>query len=1056
MQLGTLFVKRPVMTSMVYLGLILFGLLSWIRLPQELFPNISVPQLLIITKYPNAAPEEIENLITKPIEEAVGTVPNLKRVRSVSKEGLSAVKLEFGWGTDMGFAHLAAREKLDRMKDRLPQEAEEAIIKRVNPFTHPMLIISVTGKLDLATMTKLSKDIVKKKLEKTDGVAAVTISGGQEREILVEVDRGRLEASNVSLPMVVDALKNANYDYPAGVTQGKVVEYLVRTHGRFTKIDDIGRTIVVVENPEIDPVYKWKKRDEKDHRAAPMEQRLLSLSDLAEIKESLQEKTSYSRYAGQENIAISIQKQAEANTVQVSKSVRAAMNELKGSLPSDFKMEVIYDESTYIVAALSNMRNNILIGGILAFAVLFAFLGSARDAIFTGLSIPIAMLFTLILMSVSGFSINMLTLAGIALSVGSMSDSSICVAENIARLHKEEKKSLLDSAVQGADEMVTPMISSMLTNIVVFLPLLFVSGIAQQLFQGLFVVTIFTNIASLFVSLSFIPRMAAYEWSVPGFKNRPPWLDKIMISDEKLEGLYGTYRKALNFVLDHPKTVLEIVLFVTALSALMIAWTPKMFMPKMDQGQFMIQLNMPIGTRLDVTNLVAQKVEGVLSNIKGTKVSVNVGSAQEDEDVDALQSHQAQVAVAVDLKKGFSTNEVIEKFKLIIKRENLEGGQLVYILQDSPLRAALAGGAPVEVEIKGPDLAILKMLSDDIRKEFEKEEFLYGVQSTFALPSRETQVEVDKDRAATFQLSVADIAKSALIAIRGVVATEFKEGGDDIDIRVRLRKADRENNEGIRRLALRSPRGQMVPLEDVARIMPGTGASEVRHLDQQRSCIITAEVSGVSTGKALTMVSKILKKYRGHKDVTMELGGESRRMAESFSSLKYTFVLALILIYMIMASQFESLMQPLIIMVTVPLSVIGVTVTLFVSNTPLSSVAGLGVVILAGIVVNNGIVLIDYVNSLIANGKDVRTAIIEGSVARLRPILMTMSTAVLGAAPLAMGLGQGDELAQPLAIVTFGGLLISTLLTVFIIPLLFYKIAQYQASRPQMKKAVTR
>lgn len=1054
MQLGTLFVKRPVMTSMVYLGLILFGLLSWIKLPQELFPNISVPQLLILTKYPNAAPEEIENLITKPIEEAVGTVPNLKRIRSVSKEGLSAVKLEFGWGTDMGFAHLAAREKLDRMKDRLPQEAEEAIIKRVNPFTHPMLIISVTGKLELATMTKLSKDIVKKKFEKADGVAAVTISGGQEREILVEVDRGRLEASNVSLPMVVDALKNANYDYPAGVTQGKVVEYLVRTHGRFTKIEDIGRTIVVVENPEFDPVYKWKRREDKDHGAAPNEQRLIALSDLAEIKESLQEKTSYSRYAGQENIAISIQKQAEANTVEVSKAVRAAMNELKGSLPADFKMEVIYDESTYIVAALSNMRNNILIGGLLAFAVLFAFLGSARYAIFTGLSIPIAMLFTLILMSLSGFSINMLTLAGIALSVGSMSDSSICVAENIARLHKEEKKSLMDSAIQGADEMVTPMISSMLTNVVVFLPLLFVSGIAQQLFQGLFIVTIFTNIASLFVSLSFIPRMAAYDWVVPGFKNRPPWLDKIMISEERLQGLYGNYRKALNFVLDHPKTTAEIVVFVLALSVLMIAWTPKLFMPKMDQGQFMIQLNMPIGTRLDVTNLVAQKVEGVLSNIKGTKVSVNVGSAQEDEDVDALQSHQAQVAVAVDLKKGFSTNEVIEKFKLIIKRENLEGGQLTYILQDSPLRAALAGGAPVEVEIKGPDLQILKMISDDIVKDFQKENFLFSVQSTFALPSRETQVEVDKDRAASYQLSVADIAKSALIAIRGVVATEFKEGGDDIDIRVRLRKVDRESTDSVRRLALRSPRGQMVPLEDVARIMSGTGASEIRHLDQQRSCIITAEVSGVSTGKALAQVSKILKKHRSHREVTMDLGGESRRMAESFSSLKYTFVLALILIYMIMASQFESLVQPLIIMMTVPLSVIGVAVTLFVTNTPLSSVAGLGVVILAGIVVNNGIVLIDYVNSLIASGKDLRTAIIEGSIARLRPILMTMSTAILGAAPLAMGLGQGDELAQPLAIVTFGGLLISTMLTVFIIPLLFYKIGQYQARKPSMKKAV--
>ena len=337
---------------------------------------------------------------------------------------------------------------------------------------------------------------------------------------------------------------------------------------------------------------------------------------------------------------------------------------------------------------------------------------------------------------------------------------------------------------------------------------------------------------------------------------------------------------------------------------------------------------------------------------------------------------------------------------------------------------------------------------DEMMKEFGKEKFLYGIQTTFALPSRETKVVVDKDRAATFQLSVADIAKTALIAIKGMEATEFKKNGDDIPIRVRLRKADRENNESIRLLALRSPiRGMMVPLEHVAKVTPGSGASEIRHLDQQRACSVTAEISGASSADAFSAVAAIVKKYRGDKDYTIELGGESKRMAESFASLKYTFALAILLIYMIMAAQFESLMQPMIIMTTVPLSVIGVAVTLFISNTPLSSVAVLGVVILAGIVVNNGIVLIDHINGLIAEGTQMRTAVIEGCIDRLRPILMTCATTILGVSPLAMGIGKGDELAQPLAVVTFGGLFISTGLTLFIIPLIYYQLARWQNRR---------
>jgi HAE1 family hydrophobic/amphiphilic exporter-1 len=1053
--LGALFVKRPVMTTMVFMGLIVFGILAWLQIPQELFPNISVPQLQIITKYPNAAPEEIENLITKVIEEGVGTVPNLRRVRSISKEGISAVTLEFRWGTDMGFAHLAAREKLDRLKDRLPQEAEEPIIKRVNPFSHPVLMISVTGGLALPVMTELCEDIVKKKLEKTDGVASVTISGGQKREILVEVDRGRLDASRVSLPMIVDALKNANFDYPAGSTQGKVVEYLVRTHGRFTKVSDIGKTIVQVQNPELDPVYKWKKTgDDRDHMGAGEEQRLIPLENLATIKESLQDKTSFSRYNGKENISIAIQKQADANTVEVSKGVRDALNELRASLPADFKMDVIYDESGYISEALSTMRNNIVIGGLLAFFVLFFFLGDLRDALFAGLAIPVAILMTILMIYACGFSMNMLTLAGMALSVGSMSDFSICITDNITRHHKQFGKPLIGAAIDGTNEMMVSMFTSMLSNIVVFLPLMFVSGIAQQLFQGLVIVTIFTHFTAFLVSVTFIPRMAAYPLKISFVQNPPAWLTRMVLTKDKQNKLLDKYARLLGRVLDHPRVVGEIVVAVLVLSIVTLVLTPKVFMPKMDQGQFIVQLNMPIGTRLEITDEVARKLEIILGGFKNVNTALTVGSAQEDEEIEALQPNQARLAVTVDLSKSMTTNEVIEKFKTLAQRENLEGGHLTYLLQDSPLRSALAGGAPIEVEVKGQDLTRLKYLSDELTKKLEEDPYFYGVQTTFSLPSKETQVIVDKDRAAAYQLSVLDIARTSLIAIKGMVATKFKDGADDIDIRVRLREADRSNNESVRQLALRSPRGLMVSLNDVAQILPGTGASEIRHLDQQRAFIVTAEVTGASASKAIARARKLLKEYRVFRDYSLELGGESRRIAESFSSLKYTFVLAILLIYMIMAAQFESVIQPLIIMTTVPLSVIGVAVALFATNMPLSSVAALGVVILAGIVVNNGIVLIDCINNLVVAGMPVRQAIIEGSLGRVRPILMTMFTAVLGSLPLAIGLGKGDELAQPLAIVTFGGLFVSTLLTLLLIPLLYFLLSKWQAKRPKPPAAV--
>lgn len=1038
MKIGSIFVKRPVMTSMVFLGITLFGFLCWARLPQELFPNISVPQLIVLTNYANAAPEEIENLITKPVEEAVGTVPNLKRITSISKEGLSAVKLEFSWGTDMGFAHLGVREKLDRMKDRLPPEAQESIIKEVNPFSKPILVISMTGTLDLADMTDLAKDVIKKKLEKTDGVGAVIISGGQEREILVEVDRGRLEASKISLPMVVDALKNSNYDYPAGVTQGRVVEYILRTNGRFENVSEIAQTIVHVERPEIDPVYKWKKKDTGGQTG---EQRLIPLSSLVtRIETTLKDKTSYSRFNGKQNISISIQKQADANTVQVSKNVARSLQELKLSLPESLGLNIIYDESEYIIASLRNMRNNVLVGGALAFFILLIFLGQIRDSVNVGIAIPVSIFMTLIIMFFGGITVNILTLAGLALAVGTLSDAAIVVTENIERHRRQFQKSFFDAAIDGSNEVVGSMISASLTNVVVFFPLLFISGVAQKLFQDLFLVTMFTTAAGLFVSLTLIPRMSAYQWKIPF--NEKKLLSRITLKEEQLKKINIKYANALVYAIKHPGLVVQLIGFVVLMAIVLLIWTPKTFMPQMDQGQFLVKLNMPIGTRLEITNGIAHRLENILLGIDGVNVMVNAGSAEDDEDIEALDSHEAQFVVTLDAASRFSTNQVLERFKTYAEKEDLEGGDLEYILQDSPLRSALAGGAPITVEIKGPEFDQLKIISEELKRKFEQDPSLYGIKTTFAIPSEETQVIVDKDRAASYEMSVADIAKTALIAVRGFVATKFKEGGKETDIRVRLQKKDRNDRDSIRHLALRSPRGTMVPLDNVAQIQSGHGTSEIRHLDQQRAVVVTAQVGKGTVDSAAKRVEKIISVYRNNKDYTVSLGGETQSMAESFSSLKYTLILAVLLIYMIMAAEFESIIQPLIIMVTVPFSFIGIVFTLFITNTPLSSVVVLGVLILAGLVVNNAIVMIDHMNGLIQKGMPLGEAVIKGSVDRFRPILVTSLTTILAVLPLAVGLGKGDDLAQPLAVVTFGGMFLSTLLTLFVVPLLYYQIAK--------------
>lgn len=1093
MKLISLAVSRPVTTAMFYSAVVLLGMIALIVLPRELFPTITFPELLIVTRYGAAAPEEIENIITKVIEEQAGTVPNLRRVRSISREGLSVVILEFNWGTDMGLAHLAVREKIDLIKDRLPNEAEEPIIQRYNPFAQPMMILSISGNMPLTDLTQIANDVIKKRLQKLDGVASATISGGQMREILAEVDLGKMQSSNISISGIVDSLKTTNVNYPAGTTQGKFYEYLVRTIGEFKNVSDIGKTVVAVDIPRESPEFIFRSQSQKKGAETfqPRAQRLIPLGTLAEIKDAFKETESYSRYNSKSNVSVAIQKQFDANTIKTASRVVKALKELSLSLPKEMNVEIVYDESQFIQSSLEAVILSAVTGAILAFFVLLFFLRNLQDALIVTMSLPISTLIFFIFLYFTNRTINVIGLAGLSLAIGSITDNAICVLDNIDKFRKRIQDPK-EASVQAASEVAAPQIASMLTNVVVFIPLLFAKGLAQQLFKDLFYAAVITNIAALGVALTLVPRITAYPFKWDQWKMKKPkekdkiWEDEDVIigvsgrlqstvsnsqlpapnpqlpdtihknifvrlwrsllqglTDERSEKMHSFYRQILVWSLSNRKKVIRWVFALFSISFVILYFLPKIFMPLVDQGQFLIRVNMPVGTRLGVTNRVLERVEAILLKTKEIKSTlVRVGSSSE-ESLEALGAHQGECIVTIDNEKSSeSTEKVILKLKESFKKVNFEGADVEYLLEGSSMKAVTGTMAPIAITIKGLNLTTLRKMSDEIQLFLKKIRGVEGVKTSLALPSYETRVAIDKDRASAFGLSTSEIARASLIGIRGFVATYFKETGKEIPIRVRLREQDRNDSAALQRVSIRSTQGFMVPLGDVAQISAGYGPSEIERIDQQRAITVSAQVIGRSVSDVIEEVNKNLVSFRAVKDYSVHLGGTKQEMEESFGGLFIALMLAIILIYMIMAAGFESLLHPFLIMVTVPLGLIGVVITLLVSFTPLSAPVILGMVLLGGIVVNNGIVMIEYVNQLREEGMSLMDSVVTGCGKRLRPILMTATVNILALVPVAFLGGRGTEMASPMALATLGGLLISTLLTLIVLPILYVMVEE--------------
>jgi HAE1 family hydrophobic/amphiphilic exporter-1 len=1030
--------RKPVTTIMIFLGVMLFGVISLAKLPQELFPPITYPQLTVFTGYANAAPEEIETLLTRPVEEAVGTVSGLKGIRSISKEGISLVMAEFDWDQNMDFASLRTREKVDLVKARLPRDASEPLVVPFNPFALPVMTISITGNRNPMQLRQIAIDIIKEELEKVDGVASASVEGGLEREITVDVDQGKLKTYGVAILDVSDAITNSNLNYPAGTIKESFYEYLIRTLGEFQTVEEIEQVVVKSKHPDEERRLPFEQELEK--RDISVQTNLVLVKDVADVKDTVRERSSYSRHNSKENVSVSIQKQAQVNTMQVINKVRAAFPRLEKLLPDDIKLEVVYDQSIFIKDAINGVRDAAFQGGILAFLVLLVFLRNVKSSAIVTLSIPISVMIVFTFMYFGGLSINMMSLGGLALGVGMLVDNAIVVMENIFR-HREMGKTSEKAATEGAEEVSNAIVASTLTTIAVFLPMIFVVGVAGQLFKELAFTVTFSLIGSLWVALTLIPLLSC---KIGGGKEEAAKGAAAFEGGELWKKVVVKYEEMLRYFLKYKKAGLTIVLIIFVSSLFIVNFLEKELMPKTDQGQFIIKVDMPVGTKVQETNKISLLVEDkILGHPIVESVSAVVGASRGESAKDIVKSmgsHQARLIVNLKEERGkVKTMDVVQELKATFEdAEGFEDVKIEFSLQQGVISGAFGGGGkPITIEIKGEQLEVMENIAYRIEDGLKEIPGIFGIEDDVPEPSPEVRINVDKDKAALFNINVVDLARIAQMVLRGYIPSQFKEKGHEIDIRVRLRKKDRDTYKKLEHIRINAPGGFMVPLGTVAQFERGKGPSSINRVGQERTIMVYAGVANRKLADVTADVEEMLGNMKFETGYRVKLAGESEEMKKSFASLQFALILSIVMVYMIMAAQFESLTQPLIILFTVPLSLIGVLISLYVTSTSISVVALLGVIMLGGIVVNNGIVLIDYTNILMQQGKGIYDAVVEASKARLRPIIMTALTTVLGLAPMALAVGRGSELRAPMAIGVMGGLIFSTFLTLVVIPSIF-------------------
>ncbi len=1017
MRLPEFSVKRKVTASMMAAILVVLGAISFTRLGLDFFPDLEFPTVSVITTYTGASSEDIENILTRPLEQVVSSVNRVKKVTSMTSEGVSAINIEFEWGTNLDFAAQDVRDQIGLYKQYLPAEAGEPLVLKFSFSQFPVIFYGVTSDLPAMRLKTVIEDEVAPRLERIDGVASARVFAMDVREILVDVDKASLESRNLTLDQVLMALRTENLNLPAGSLVERHSEILIRTMGEFRDLDDIRRTVVGM-SASGEPIY---------------------VADIAEVKDTLKEMRYVSRIQQQNGVYLIVSKRSGANTQQASAAVKKELAALKGTVPGNPVFHVAMDQGDMIEQVTRHTVRNAFMGGLLAITLIFLFLRNWRPTFIIGLAVPLSVITTFIALYSAGYTLNLLTLGGLALGVGMLVDNAIVVIENIYR-HLEEGQGPDEASISGAREVGMAITASTLTTIAVFFPMIFAQGITGKMTQALGLSVAFSLLASLFVALTVVPLSTSLL-----FRSSKSLRTIARAPDERqFAKARAVYRKWLERALCNRRWVIAGALLALVAALAVTPFLGTEFLPSQDQDMLLLKVRMPVGTALEETDRVVTMVENIMAGMPEiTMISAQVGSSVEVDAGDASSSmsnagtHEAILWVGLVRRerRAASDKEILER----IRRKLPSLGDVKVEAID--MSQMLLGGAtaPVEIKLFGKDLDVLKDRADQIVRMISGIDGLRDVNHTMAAGKPEIRIHIDRERAYRLGLSVFQVANTVQTATLGKVATRFREGSDEIDVRLRFKEQYRDSLDEVRRIPILTPSGRTVLLEEAAVIAPAEGPIMINRENQARRVSVTANIVDRDLGGVVRDIKGRLAGFEKSlpPGYFVEYGGAYEQMTEAFLILAGAFALAILLVYMIMASQFEHFTHPFIIMFTVPLGIIGVIFGLLVTGRTLSIAALIGVIMLAGIAVNNGIVMIDYINQLIKRGVDKREAILQGATTRLRAVVLTALTTILGALPMAFSRSSGSEFRAPMGVSIAFGLTATTVLTLFVIPVIY-------------------
>jgi HAE1 family hydrophobic/amphiphilic exporter-1 len=1023
MKLSETSVRRPITIYMITSVLVLLGAISFTRLPVDLMPDIQNPTLTVRAAYPGTAPEEMENLVTRPLEAALSSAPGIYRINSTSSEGSSNVRVSFDWSVNIDEAADEVRTRIDRVRGSLPEGVEPPVVFKFDTSQFPIMFLAVSGDKEPRELRTLLEKDIQPRLERVPGVAAVDIRGGLRREIHVLLSTEKLRSYNLSVNQIANILRRENQNRPVGpVDEGKY-EVLLRSQGEFQNVEQIRNVVVASRNGV--PIY---------------------LKDVAEVNDTHEEIRQTVRIDDQPGVRFSIRKQSGSNTVLVAQKVREELERIRKAFPG-ISIWPIMDSSIFIQRSIDNVRSSAISGAILAVMILLLFLRNLRSTMIVALSIPVAVIGTFALMYFYGFTLNTLSFGGLALGVGMLVDNAIVVLENIFR-HREGGASHHEAAVLGSQEVASAIVSSTLTTVAVFVPLVFLTGMTGIMFKELSYVVTFSLLCSLLVALTLVPVLCSKYLRVkPPDQKAHPWMNRIVQgSGRLLNQLDENYQRAIHWSLLHRKTVILGAVLLFAASLGLVPLIGFEMTPEADESEIRVSLELPPGTQVEVTDELSKRIESVIKRevpeMEHIMSEVGGGGWMSS----STHTSDLRVQLVEKSKRRRSSQEIVNalrpKLNLqpgLMVRARSSGGQF---MRTGPGQGQ-GGGDRVSVEIRGHDLAVA---GDLARKIKDIVEAVPGV--TDATISRregmpEMLVTVDRAKAASLGINASDIADTLEIVIGGRQASQFRQEGEEFNILVRLSEEQRANIGQLQHVTVLTPAGQAVPTGDLVKLQRREGPVSIERQDQERLVRVSAGYADRDLGSIMRDIDRQLSSFTLPSGFSLNYGGEYEEQQRSFKELLFSLILAIVLVYMVMAAQFESLRDPLIILFSIPLAVIGIALMLFLTNTTFNMQAFIGVIMLAGIVVNNAIVLIDYTNLL--RRRDhllLRHAVELAGRRRLRPILMTTLTTVLGLVPMALGIGEGGEMQAPMARVVIGGLVTSTLITLLFIPTIYTMIEE--------------